>query len=241
MSPSPRPDLPLEILDLIVDYLCTEPDTLKMCCLVSKSWVSRTRRHLFTHVKFGSWSGPSFESWMELFSNLSTSPSHHTCFLAFHSFPVIEVDTTGAPACTRSFRYIVESEVVMSEWNHQISLVPLRGLSLTLKSLSLLYRLLPLSEVLNLICSFPLLEDLTLNRFSLDGDTKGWVISSTSPKLTGTLVRTTMAFLSCVRGLLGLPNGHYFSGITLYQPIEAAELAMELVSKCSGILESLSV
>ena len=31
---------------------CTTNETLKECCLVSKSWVSRTRKHLFADIKF---------------------------------------------------------------------------------------------------------------------------------------------------------------------------------------------
>ncbi|KAF9644814.1 hypothetical protein BDM02DRAFT_3067122, partial [Thelephora ganbajun] len=44
--------LPPEILDCIVDFLRDQPETLKQCCLVSKSWVSRARSHLFTNVEF---------------------------------------------------------------------------------------------------------------------------------------------------------------------------------------------
>ncbi|KAF9789198.1 hypothetical protein BJ322DRAFT_1000595, partial [Thelephora terrestris] len=46
------PYLPPEILDLVTDNLSDEPSTLKACCLVSKSWVPRTRKHLFASVKF---------------------------------------------------------------------------------------------------------------------------------------------------------------------------------------------
>lgn len=240
MSPSQRLDLPPEILDLIADHLCTELDTLKVCCLVSRSWVWRTRRYLFAHVRFGSAGGPSFESWMELFSDLSTSPSHHTRSLAFHGFPVNGIDAAGAPACIRSFRSVVELEVVTLGWDGRTSLAPLHGLSPTLKSLSLRYRHLPLSEVLNLICSFPLLEDLALNHFSLNGDSKGWDVPSTSPKLTGTLALDNN-HPPIVRGLLSLPNGLHFSKITLYRPVEDAGSVMELVSRCSGTLESLGV
>ncbi|KAF9643160.1 hypothetical protein BDM02DRAFT_3081141, partial [Thelephora ganbajun] len=44
--------LPPEILDYIIDLLHDKPETLKQCCLVSKSWVSRTRKHLFADIEF---------------------------------------------------------------------------------------------------------------------------------------------------------------------------------------------
>jgi hypothetical protein len=47
-----NPDLPPEILDYIIDLLHDEPETLKRCCLVSKSWVPRTRKHLFADIGF---------------------------------------------------------------------------------------------------------------------------------------------------------------------------------------------
>ena len=47
------PSLPPEIHNLIIDHLYDEPNTLNACCLVSKSWIQRTRKHLFAVVKFG--------------------------------------------------------------------------------------------------------------------------------------------------------------------------------------------
>ncbi|KAF9642961.1 hypothetical protein BDM02DRAFT_3104213, partial [Thelephora ganbajun] len=52
MSNPHKPHLPPEILDYIVDFLYNEPETLKQCCLVSKSWVPRTRKHLFADINF---------------------------------------------------------------------------------------------------------------------------------------------------------------------------------------------
>ena len=46
------PPFPPEIFDLIIDHLQDEPITLKACCLVSKSWVPRSRMHIFAHVEF---------------------------------------------------------------------------------------------------------------------------------------------------------------------------------------------
>ena len=48
----PPPDLPGELLDHTVDHLYDARVTLKSCCLVSKSWVPRTRKHLCqSHVQ----------------------------------------------------------------------------------------------------------------------------------------------------------------------------------------------
>lgn len=44
--------LPPEMLDLIVDHLRDEQTTLRTCCVISGSWIPRTRKHLFCHVEF---------------------------------------------------------------------------------------------------------------------------------------------------------------------------------------------
>ncbi|KAF9644347.1 hypothetical protein BDM02DRAFT_3103092, partial [Thelephora ganbajun] len=47
-----HPYLPPETLDYIVDFLHDNRETLEQCCLVSKSWVPRARKHLFADIKF---------------------------------------------------------------------------------------------------------------------------------------------------------------------------------------------
>ena len=68
--------LPPEILDCVVDLLHNELEPLRTCCLASKSWVPRTRKHLFAKVEF-----PSEEvlgSWKRAFPDPSNSPAYHT-------------------------------------------------------------------------------------------------------------------------------------------------------------------
>ena len=74
--------LPPEILDLIVDNLRDDEATLESCCLVSKSWISRTRRHLFAHVEFESTECP-IHLWMKTFQDPSNSPTCYTRRLDF--------------------------------------------------------------------------------------------------------------------------------------------------------------
>lgn len=45
--------LPPEIFDLFIDQLSHSSPDLKNCCLVSKSWLSRSRHHLFRHIIVG--------------------------------------------------------------------------------------------------------------------------------------------------------------------------------------------
>ena len=64
----------LPLLDYTIDLLHDEPEALTRCYLISESWVPRTRRRLFTGIRFRS---PSdLESW-KVFPDVAKSPANH--------------------------------------------------------------------------------------------------------------------------------------------------------------------
>ena len=236
------PSLPQEIFDLIIDFLHDEPDALKACCLASVSWVHRTRMHLFSHVEFTS--KPRIESWKETFPDPSNSPAHHTRSLSIRMSSITSVDT-GLGSWIRTFNGVVRLHVDIHGYGggRDISLIPLHGLSPTLKTLRLAYGYsAPCSEIFGLVCSLPLLEDLAL--VSLDNNSETCVlgIPPTSPKFTGSLdLRMVGRIRPIVRRLLDLPSGLHFSKISVSCLREDMETMTELVSRCSDTLESLSI
>jgi hypothetical protein len=230
------PTLPPEILDLIIDHLYDEPKTLKACCVVSKSWIHRTRVHLFARVEFHA-PKSHIELWKKAFPDPSNSPAHHTRTLSIYGIPLVSTSDTGVGGWIRTFCNLghLYLDSIGGE-DCDPSLVPFYGVSPTLRSLRL--RAL-CSEVLGLICSFPLLEDLTFDHHTSVGDT--WDTPSTSPKLTGFLnMRGFGTALSVARQLLGLPDGLHFTKIAFACIEEDVKPAMDLVSACSGTLESLT-
>ena len=89
--------LPPELLDIIVDHLRNQPATLKVCCIVSISWVSRTRMYLFACIRFRP-PKRSVELWKQSFPNPSNSLAHHTrtmTFLEPESAVLVNPDITG--------------------------------------------------------------------------------------------------------------------------------------------------
>lgn len=118
--------LPPEILDLIVDHLRDEPTTLKTCCVVSKSWVPRTQKHLFAHVEVHA-SKFHVELWKETFPDPSNSPAHHTRTLSICGIPIGTPAYVGVGDWIRSFRNVVHLRL---ERQDQASIVPFYGLSL---------------------------------------------------------------------------------------------------------------
>ena len=234
------PSLPPEILDLIIDHLHIERATLEACCLVSKSWIPRTQRHLFAEVAFGR---NTLDSWMTAFPNPSNSPARHTRTLSISGARQLASSSTYVWGWVRSFCRITNLLVETAWWDdRRVSLAHLHGLSPTLKSLCFDRSFLPLSEIFDLIHSFPLLEDLAVRTHdrSIDDtrDTKG--TPATSPKFTGTLrLKNTIPPVVC--RLLDLPGGLHFTKIVVGCPARDATSAMDLVSRCSGTLESLSL
>ena len=230
--------LPPEILDLIVEHLHDEPTTLNACCLTSKSWVPRARRHIFALVEFKS--ATCLGLWMKAFPDPSNSPAHYARNLSLFNIGTARAATTGAHPWLHSFNRVVVLRVTTLETDdRQISFTRLHGLSPTLKSLHLLSASIPTTKALNFIYSFPLLEDLTLYSVSPPSDTDGWNAPPTSPKFTG-LLFLTGGNRYITRRLLDLPGLH-FPKIKVFCPTGDGDLVKELVLLCSNTLESLFI
>jgi len=232
--------LPPEILDLIIDHLRDEPTALKTCCLVSKSWVPRTRKHLFALVEFRAQESP-VERWKKDFPVPSNSPAHHTRTLYIRYLPALTDADTDAGGWIRTFHNVVNLHLERVIWEGpQSPIVPFHGFSLTIRSLNLVCTSF---EVFDLICSFPLLEDLGMVLLSTDA-TDGWTAPLTSPKLTGSLdlMMDAGGIGPAARRLLALPDGLHFTKIRVScLSEEDAGATMDLVASCFDTLESLSI
>ena len=204
------PSLPPEILDIIVNQLRDEPTALKACCVVSKSWIHRTRTHLFARVEFRA-PNSRIELWKKTFPDPSNSPACHTRSLSICGLSVTTAEDADTSDWIRTFHNLVYMRLDCTAVDRQVTLTPFHGLSPTLRSLSL--RAISL-EVLDLICSFPLLEDLALILPHCGSEV--WNTPSTSPKLTGSLeLRAVGDIRPAVRRLLGLPGGLHFTKVTI--------------------------
>ena len=234
--------LPPEMLDHVVDLMRDDPTTLKSCCLASKSWIHRTRKLLFANISFSA--SARVESWKNVFPDPTNSPAHHARSLSIRHPDLVtaaDVDTIT------TFCYVESLDVITDRWDDcRTSLALLHGLSPVLISLYLSFNGLPDSEVFGLVCSFPLLEDLTLvfmgpRRRARDGER---IPPSTSPRLTGTLkLETTFEGIqSITHRLLDLPNGIHFTTVAVQWLSEQdIKSTMDLVSRCADTLQSLDI
>jgi len=229
------PVLPREILDYILDLLHNERETLKQCCLVSKSWVPRTRKYIFADIGF--YSVRTLESWNNAFSDPTNSPAPHVSTLTIDCYPG---DVEGADWIT-TFSCVVQLRLN----GHPILPFALfHGLSHNLKSLYVRYIEFSCPELFGFICSFPLLENLDLvGEEVLEDDANDFHGLQTSPPLTGSLKLVVFGGMgSAPRHLLSLPNGLRFRELVFLLVLEKdLRWIRELVSKCSDTLECLDV
>ena len=248
-----NPHLPPEILDSIVNHLHDNSNALKESCLVSKSWVPRTRKHLFAEIRLDT--EADLTSWKEMFPDPSTSPAHHTETLHVGCLHVVTVTDAEASGWIRGFSHVVNLKLdALRAYleDAEIFLVPFHGLSPTVKSLHVYLTVLPPSRIFNLVLSFPLLEDLILvgNDTSIqihngDGpDGFPTTIQLTNPPaLTGSLELQLGGRIGpIVPRLLSLPGGIRFRSLTLTLCREEDHsLVNALLEGCSYTLESLNI
>ena len=239
-----NPRLPAELLDDVVDHLHDTEYALRNCCVVSRSWIPRARKHLFAHINLST--AKSLRSWKEMFPDPSTSPAHYArtlVVLCFHPATPAGAELDG---WIREFSRVVHLKVV----GRINSLFPFHGLSPAIKSLRVTSITLPSSHVFDVILSFPLLEDLAViipDTSIDDGDGSNGlstaVLSPSSPSFAGSLelsVEGGMRPIAC--RLLSLPGGIHFRELILaWHRKEDLVLTMALVEECSHTLESLDI
>jgi len=238
-----NPRLPREILDYVVDLLHDEPDALKQCCLVSKSWVSRTRKHLFTDISFNH--ANDLKAWKKTFSDPANSPAYHTRSLFVGCPRFVTAADAEEGGWIRAFSRVVRFEVrTRRNYCLATAFVPFHNFSPALKSLRVINSL-PRSRVFNLVCSLPLLEDLSIREVGIGGAGHDGIDfqPSTSPLLTGTFKLDSMEETGLtVHRLLDLPGGLHFRKLVLTLRNEKdLRWITELVVGCSDTLECFDI
>lgn len=247
MSHPHQPQLPAELLDYIVDHLCDSRKDLESCCLISKSWVPRIRSRIFSKIKFRTIG--RVKSWKNTFPDPSTSPACYTKSLLIYCPQVTMSRNAVEGGWIPTFSGVVDLEIAGCP--PSFSPVPFHGFSPVLTSLRISLYVFQPSQILDLVCSFPLLEDVSIYSFEtrlVDGDDNvneqpTALQSRSSPMLTGTLELSMQQGIDPIAsGLLSLPNGLRFRKLDLTWHVEqAVSLTTALVERCYPTLEFLKV
>ena len=251
ISTMSNPHLPAELLDHIVDLLHDTEYALRNCCLISKAWIPRTRKHLFAEITF--YTEEDLQSWKKTFSDPLTSPARYVKSLSVRRPAVVTAADREPGGWITGFSRVVHLEVDCYQLlYHEFvgSFVPFHGLSSVVKSLRLYFIYLLSSKITDLILSFPLLEDLTMAAYAKvvtwrDGGsdaTSTAIGPSSSPPFTGSLRLTLPGGIKPIAiRLLSLPSGIHFKKLNLRCRKEDLPLTMGLVEGCSHTLESLDI
>ena len=240
------PYLPAELLDHVVEHLHDTRDALRNCCLVSKSWIPRTRKHLFAGIRIET--ERDLKKWKETFPNPSTSPARYTKTLrieCLYDITGADVEPTG---WIRDFSRVVHLRLAECDGRRD-TLLPFHGFSPFIKSLDVVFNTRPLPPTFDLVLSFPLLEDLTIMLYGTiidDGDGSDGLPTviqpSNPPMFTGSLKLMIAGLKPVIRQLLSLPSGIHFWKLTVTWIHEGDILpTTALVERCSHSLESLNV
>ena len=245
-------NFPCEVLDHIVDLLHGSQIPLRNCCLVSKSWIPRTRRHLFAEVDFST--AKSLQSWRKTFPDPSTSPARYTKHLFIGCPQEVAAADAEADGWIPSFSRVEHLrlgswDVITDRW--RATFVLLRTFSPVVKSLNAEFYYVSFWHFFDLAFSFPLLEDLAVCGHhdvpaNNDGDSDGSSAidqPSSPPVLTGTLeLYSSSGMVPIIHRLLFLPSGIHFRKLIQKWFREGdIPLTMTLVQKCSHTLESLDI
>ena len=154
-----KPILKPEILDRIANLLHEDPHALKGCCLVSKSWVPRTRKHIFKCVDF-KYSG-DFDRWKRKFPNPVKSPAIHTRSLFFRQKDQL---TYSDIPWIHSFTNVVQLEVDCGDHHQGRPFSLFHCLSPTVKSLSMDWTDLPSRQIFDFNLFLPLTDGPACHR-----------------------------------------------------------------------------
>lgn len=245
----PNPHLPVETLDNIVDHLHDTDHALRNCCLVSKSWIPRTRTHLFADVRFAA--EADLKSWKETFPDPPTSPAHYTKSLTVSCAHVVTTADAEAGGWITGFSRVVHFEIGSMDLlscGFAVTFAPFHGFSPRIKSLCANFIFLLSPQIFDLAVSFPLLEDLSVIAESevLAGNNSDGLSTtprpSSLPMFTGSLKLESGGINPITRRLLSLPGGIQFRKLTL-GCIYGVHLVCVtgLIAGCSNTLESLCI
>ena len=233
------PRMPQEIIDEILDYLETDFRSLESCSLVSKSWVTSCRRHLFHAIIF-TWT--TIPRWVEVFPVPEESPAHHVRDLRFSIrcfFKIPEGFSEHVPWFTNVEKVTWSGEMGLRRLYQMLSL---GRLSQSVTSLSLAWDEEALLQIRDILLLFPNLSNLKLVG-SFAGSRPQGIGTVLSGRLCGRLQLFTFEKdhrSDVVEMLLEAPAGLHFTEVEIRSCYECLLSTVALVEACGETLVKFS-
>jgi hypothetical protein len=238
-------EIPQDIIEEILDHLTTDDDShtrlsLLSCSLVSKSWVTPCRRHLFRTIFF-TWRYIAI--WLETFPVPEESPAHHVRALHFWCGWCFD-------APEKFFEYISWfTNVRKVVWSGQAELEPLCGvlsfgrLSQTVTSLVIDMDAVTVLQIRDVVEQLPNLNDLSLSGSLVKAgkDRLQGIGTSLRGKFGGQLrLLKGRAVADIVNMLLEVPTGLHFTEVYIHSLNELLRPTLILAEACGESLVKLT-
>ena len=224
--------VPQELCDCVIDEFHDQRDILKTFSLVSKSWAAQSQKHIFSIVKFSR--DDDIEAWRNAFPDPANTLAHHTRTLVIDNPKEFPEDLFS------SFRNVTSLSLhVRPTEGSPISFTRLHGFAPYLKSLEMKFSFLRPSDILDLVYSFPRLDNLSLAGLSMTPEAEG---SPSKPlNFSGSLGLIMLRGIGVMTDhLSSLPGGVHFRKLALtWNNDRDSSSAMALISACASTLENL--
>jgi len=234
------PRIPQDVIDEILDQLATYSDleSLRACSLVSKSWVSSCRPHLFHTAFFNSESVPG---WLKTFPSPEESPARHVRHLRIQIGGLRFVPKTFF-GCIPWFTNAEKIFLLGPEPGDmpQVQIPSPWSPSQSVTSLTIETDMFTLKEIRDFMAALPNLDDLSLSGY-LGMDEIGTSLAG-GTGLGGKLVLRNVrhATMSVMGMLLEAPTGLRFTEVEIHSTRGCLLSVIRLVEACCKTLVKLS-
>ena len=204
-------NLPQEIVETLIDQFAGDPDGLRSCSCISRRWRHRSQHHLFSRISISFSPHHHFKCWPAAWQ--SQAGDHiHSLRLDYgvgRSQWITQKNLTEICLTfpnTKSLTLVNPNLDLYGEFSFGPFKNSLRNLtSLSIENAESVY----LEKLFNLICIFPTLDNLTINRVNARTQWACDPPAGTSPKFKGTLTVVNMYQAYCepsvIRSLTRLP------------------------------------
>jgi len=237
------PPIPQEIIDEILGHLATDPaysavPSLRSCSLVSKSWISPCRRHLFYTATF--YASNDLDGWLKAFPVPEGSPAHHVRDLCVwiggddcvseEEFLKYTLWFTNAEKLTLLGHGIFSPLRVPSSWR-----LPQSVTSLTIKT-----NVFTLVDIRDIMAKLPNLDNLLLSGRLAVGKVSLELGRGLRGRFGGQLQLVDgPADEGAMDMLLEIPTGLRFTNIQIYCSNEPLSSTVKLAEACGNTLVKL--
>lgn len=180
--------IPQELVDKLIDDLADDPESLRVCSLISHRWVGRSRHHLFRLISF-----PRTDKFARYRNMFPVDHSVHSC--------VRELVITQPPRETlrsglehfkafRGLESLILADIINRPTEGQNTIEFLAeglGDTLSVKSLKLIQWRVSPTTLMEFICRFQSLKDLIIERVDFLLGLPRWKFPPRFPRFTGRL------------------------------------------------------